>query len=205
MPSISSSETGQTLRAGAALASEAGGDDRANGAASATAASGGTPRSSVPDPAGARTLELLVSDFARVLGCEVALVCELDGDSGAQVVCASGIDRPVAITISRRGGRRRSAAARTAGAVSLAGRSPTSTRPSRPSTPIATPTCSAPPTRAGSGSGLVWAKARRFPGWPASNLAVTTSTESDETISSLPTRRLRELTNPQAKRERAAG
>ena len=115
MPFISSSETGRALRAGAALASEAGGDDRANGAASATAASGGPPRSSVPDPAGARTLELLVSDFARALGCEVALVCELDGDSGAQVVCASGIDRPVAITISRRGGRRRSAAARTRG------------------------------------------------------------------------------------------
>jgi hypothetical protein len=124
MPSISNSETGQALRARAALASKAGGDDRANGAASATAASGGPPRSSVPDPAGARTLELLVSDFARVLGCEVALVCELDGDSSAQVVCASGIDRPVAITISRRGGRRRSAAARTGGAVSLAGRSP---------------------------------------------------------------------------------
>jgi diguanylate cyclase (GGDEF)-like protein len=106
MPSISSSETCQALRAGAALAIAAGGDDRANGAASATAS--GTPRSSVPDPAGARTLELLVSDFARVLGCEVALVCELDGDSGAQVVCASGIDRPVAVTISRRGGRRRS-------------------------------------------------------------------------------------------------
>jgi hypothetical protein len=34
----------------------------------------------------------LVSDFARVLGCEVALVGELDGDGGAQVVCASGIE-----------------------------------------------------------------------------------------------------------------
>jgi diguanylate cyclase (GGDEF)-like protein len=37
----------------------------------------------------------------------MALLCELDGDNGPQVVCASGIDRPVAITVSRRGGRRR--------------------------------------------------------------------------------------------------
>jgi diguanylate cyclase (GGDEF)-like protein len=107
MPSIPRSDTGQALRAGGVWASEASGNDPENGSVWATGTSG-APRSSVPDPAGAGTLEFLVGDFVRALGCEVALLCEVDGDGSGQVVCASGIDRPVAITISSRGGTRRS-------------------------------------------------------------------------------------------------
>ena len=71
--------------------------------------------SSVADPGDTWTLDVLISDFVRVLGCEMALLCELDGDRGPQVVCASGIDSPVAITISRRGGARRLASRLKAG------------------------------------------------------------------------------------------
>lgn len=106
IPSVTSSEPGQARRAGAPPASVARGRGRANGSASATGESSG-PWSWVTDPGGPGTLDALVSDFVRVLGCEVALLGELDGDSGAQVVCASGIARPMAIIVSRRGGVRR--------------------------------------------------------------------------------------------------
>jgi diguanylate cyclase (GGDEF)-like protein len=52
-------------------------------------------------------LDLAVKDFARVLGCEVALVCELDALRQPQVVSSWGVDDAVPITVPKRGGRRR--------------------------------------------------------------------------------------------------
>jgi diguanylate cyclase (GGDEF)-like protein len=60
-----------------------------------------------PDPLPGGKLDLLLRDFASVLGCEVSLVCELEGDHGARVAASWGIDGSVAVTVPERGGRRR--------------------------------------------------------------------------------------------------
>ncbi len=65
---------------------------------------GGVTRS--PAAFGHGALALLVADLYRVLGCEVALVCELDRDRGARILCSSTIDRRVAISVPTGGGKR---------------------------------------------------------------------------------------------------
>jgi diguanylate cyclase (GGDEF)-like protein len=66
----------------------------------------GRRREPTPDSRGGGKLDLLLGDFARVLGAKVALLCELDRDGEGHVVCSSGILGAVAIAVPRRRSRR---------------------------------------------------------------------------------------------------
>jgi diguanylate cyclase (GGDEF)-like protein len=59
-----------------------------------------------PHPPRVGTLGLLLGDFARVVGCQIVLVCERDGSGQGRVLSSWGIDADVMITIPNRGGRR---------------------------------------------------------------------------------------------------
>jgi diguanylate cyclase (GGDEF)-like protein len=59
------------------------------------------------DPFAGERLNLLLADFARVLDCDVALVCELDPGRTGRTLASWGIDRGFAISVPRDGGRLR--------------------------------------------------------------------------------------------------
>jgi diguanylate cyclase (GGDEF)-like protein len=65
--------------------------------------------SGAPTPAqlGDVNLDLLVGDFARVVGGVLSLVAEDAGGGAARITASTGVDRPVAITPPKRGGKRR--------------------------------------------------------------------------------------------------
>lgn len=60
-----------------------------------------------PEPDVSPGLELLLADLTRAIGCEVAVVSDLDPDGRPTVLCATGVDADVAISTPTTGSAQR--------------------------------------------------------------------------------------------------